>query len=342
MSDYKVINKYLRILELLPRPPQSITVNELIGKLKQDNLNPGTPRTIERNLCGLAQIFAITADDSKKPFKWSWAEAAEGFQLPKLTPSAGLITLMAWEHLRIMMPDSQLAEIRSFQNHAKAALSPESQIGQQQTQAVEQWLTEKTAIVNAYPLKPAHVDSKIIEAVHDALYRDYWLKIDYRNVEAIETKERVVAPLALVVRGHQIAYLVVRFRGYPDPRIINLQRIAQAEVLDEPFTRDGFSLKDYLEARHFEFGDWGMVELKLRLSAYMVNILRETVLSEDQCIEPDPDYPGCYLLTAQVRDTRMLRQWILAQGSDIVVLEPEQTRDAIAEEVAILSEQYEV
>ncbi|SEP96768.1 Predicted DNA-binding transcriptional regulator YafY, contains an HTH and WYL domains [Ectothiorhodospira magna] len=337
----ETLYRYLMILQLLPRHPATITAKEITQKLESQGFTKVSQRTIERNLASLSRHFnIIVMDEDSKPFQWCWQADAKAFQIPGLNTTAALITLMAWEYLRIILPDSQMEEIKTLQEQARASLEQAPHPWQSSMHDIDQWVRQKTAVIDVHPLQPARsVNLDVIKAVHEALFRDRLLKIDYRKALAAESKESLVTPLALVMRG-QVTYLVVHYDGYDEPRILALQRIERAEVQDQAGQRGDFDLERYLAGHHFEFGDYGEIELELWVSEFMTQILRETPLNETQRIFPDPDDPDSYLLTARIRDTLTLRQWIRSQGADIVVLGPEQTRQAIAEEVMILNECY--
>jgi predicted DNA-binding transcriptional regulator YafY len=80
--------------------------------------------------------------------------------------------------------------------------------------------------------------------------------------------------------------------------------------------------------------------LKALIQDHLAQHLRETRLSKDQCIEPDPNHENQFLLTASVFETWQLTWWILGQGAAIEVLAPQSLRVQIADSLKEAAARY--
>lgn len=62
-----------KILALLPKHPRRIDTSTLASRLAERGISVH-PRTIQRDLVSLSELFPIVADERSKPFGWRWAD----------------------------------------------------------------------------------------------------------------------------------------------------------------------------------------------------------------------------------------------------------------------------
>ena len=94
------------------------------------------------------------------------------------------------------------------------------------TGAARNWVSKVRVVAPDQPLLAPHISGLVLKSVHHALMHNYCLRLRYREKSA---SERLVHPLGLVQHG-KVFYLLVHYHGYPDIRLLALQRVRAAEV----------------------------------------------------------------------------------------------------------------
>jgi hypothetical protein len=104
------------------------------------------------------------------------------------------------------------------------------------------WL-DKIYIENkGQPLIPAKIDSEVRCCVYDALLTENILQLEYKSKSG-ELSTATVQPLGLVVRSH-IQYLIMKYMGYDDIRMLVMYRITSCVNTNDSFNYPiDFSLK---------------------------------------------------------------------------------------------------
>lgn len=120
-------------------------------------------------------------------------------------------------------------------------------------------------------------------------------------------------PLGLAQQGPR-SYLVCRFQGYDNERILALHRMSSARSTSLTFERPkGFDLKQYSDDARFTFGEGKKVKLSFRIKKDAGLHILESQLSEDQTYK---EHEGCYEISATVVDSRQLEWWLNGFGDD--------------------------
>ena len=84
-----------RILQLIPKPPRKVTVEQLAKRLAQEGIRV-TTRTVRRDLEDLAEVHPLECDAKGRPQGWSWSREAAPLLPPTLDPHTALaFTLLA-------------------------------------------------------------------------------------------------------------------------------------------------------------------------------------------------------------------------------------------------------
>ncbi len=311
----------LELLQHLPRHPQSITVAALREALSRNGFTL-TERSIQRHLVTLSQSFAIVADESVKPFHWSWAPSAQGLTIPALSRTAALTLLMAEKHLQGLLPQPMLKELGTYFEAARRALASSRE-------GPRRWLDRVRIVPPAQPLLAPTIAAEVHEAVSKALLDSRQLRIRYQKRGEKSAKEWTVHPLALVQRGPML-YLYCRLFDYPDARTLAVHRIKSVEVLDEKaIAPAGFDLDRQVAAGTWGFGAGDEIGVELHFHNHAGDHLLETPLAANQQLAELGN--GEFRLKARVADTAQLRWWILSIGDGVEVKRPKRLREEIAE-----------
>ena len=306
---------YLDILRRIPNGRgQFVTAKTLHQQLKELGYEKDI-RTVQRTLTQLSEHFNIEKDERSREHAYRWAPNAKGIEVPSLTPQQSLVLMLAEEHLKNLLPTSIMKSMQPFFDEARY----QKQFGEDRLEY--KWLNKVCSVPTSQPLLPAKISADIFEAVSTALFQNKLLHIEYQNQHGDKHQANVM-PLALAQQGASI-YLVVRYEGFEDNRLLALHRIKQANVSTFNFERPkDFHLQKYLEEGYLGFGSAGkMVRLTFSIEHYAGLHLTETALSKDQKIlEETADY---YRIQATVPDTDMLDWWIKKFGDRIWDIEKE-------------------
>ncbi|WP_066459831.1 helix-turn-helix transcriptional regulator [Castellaniella caeni] len=311
MADQKSTKDILLFnLELLRRiPPRSkITARELHEELRDAGFDRNL-RTVQRQLDMLSQHFELDRDDSSKPYGYRWRPNAKGLSLPSLTVQESLLLKLAQEQLRYLLPPSLMRSMESFFKHATETL-----ISSDAPDLERQWRKKVRVVSTSQPLLPPAIDQAVFDTVSDALYRNRWLSLDYRNARQTLRQAQRAMPLGLAQQGPRL-YLVCRYRGYDNERSLALNRIQAAHMLADTFTRPAsFDLKDYDEDGRFGFGEGIRIRLSFSIDRQAGYHLLESPLSTDQVVT---EQEGGYRIEATVVDSLMLEQWLRGFGDKV-------------------------
>lgn len=307
------LDNALLILEILRRIPRRnfTTSTHLREQLAAAGYSV-TLRTVQRHLDAICGRFAIECDTRGKPFGYRWMEGAEGLKLPLLTASESLLLQLAKSEISQLLPARALVSMAPLFSTARRELEASPA-----PQTERRWLKKVQRIPESQPLLAPKTTPGVFEAVSDALYRECKLRIHYRNAQG-QRKNATVCPLGLVQQGVRL-YLVCRFDGYENERILALPRIVQAEATEEAFSWPvDFDLETYCSGGDFGISHGRTVSLRFRIEKACGQHLRESPLSADQTVL---DLEGMLEITATVEDTELLHRWLRGWGKNVSEIE---------------------
>lgn len=304
------IETVLLALEILRRIPRNrkVTASELHQQLKDVGIDRDL-RTIQRQLEMLSAHFEIERDDRNKPYGYRWLPHAKAFAVSSLTPQESLLLLLVQEHLKNLLPARLMKSMESFFIQARRNLGPDSN-----ARLEREWPKKVRMVPTSQPLLPPKIAPGVFESVSEALFRNLWLRLDYRNV-AGRRSEVEVMPLGLVQQGPRL-YLVCRYRGYDNERNLALHRILSAKMTTLSFERPkDFDLKRYDDDGRFGFGEGEKIRLTFRIERKAGLHLLETPLSADQRVTELDD--KTLEVSATVVDSAMLEWWLRGFGKAV-------------------------
>lgn len=182
---------------------------------------------------------------------------------------------------------------------------------------------------------------KAIETVVRGWMEGLRVKIWYRKLRADQTRVYVVSPYLVEpsIWGDG-AYLI----GYSDHHdglgTFKIERIQRAALINETFEMPADLNEDEL-LRHawgIWYGEEEPTTVRLRFSSWVADRVRESVWHPTQRITALPD-GGCEW-AAEVDATIEMVPWIRGWGPDCEVLEPDDLRARIAEDMRRAAAQY--
>jgi len=296
-------------LELLQRiPPRAmVTAEDLCRQLQAAGIDRDL-RTIQRQLTALTERFDIERIDRNKPYRYRWKEKARGFSLPGLGPQESLILALAEQQLKQLLPAKLMKSMEGFFAQARRNLDPTSRAVRER-----EWLRKVRVVSTTQSLLPPKLKPGVFEAASDALYGNRWLSIDYINSTGGRTSSDIM-PLGLAQQGPRM-YLVCRFRGYDDNRILALNRIQSAKTTTLTFDRPkDFDLEKYDADSKFGYGEGEKIKLSFVIDKEVGFHITESPLSSDQVVR---DLGKAYRITATVVQSLLLEQWLRGFGGSV-------------------------
>jgi predicted DNA-binding transcriptional regulator YafY len=319
----ETVNLALALLQRIPHR-RLVSAEELREQLEREGYSRDI-RTIQRLLKSLCEHQDIECIDNSRPFGYRWKEGAKGLSLPGLGPKESLILALAAQQLKPLLPANVFKSMEPFFDQAARNLDPTSKARRER-----EWLKKVLAISTTQPLLPPKIPRGIFEAVSDALYGNLWLKVDYANSSGGRSKGSVM-PLGLAQQGPRL-YLVCRYDGFNNNRILALHRIKSAEVGTLSFERPkDFDLTQYAEDGQFGFGTGKRVRLEFCIAKEAGMHLLETPLSVDQTVKETQDH---YKFKATVVDSLLLDRWLRGFGNDVQLVRKRRTNSTDSSHVA--------
>jgi len=321
-----------QMLRLIPRKPSKMATTEVKLRLEEEGFNV-TQRTIQRDLITFSSIFPLVCDDRDKPYGWSWVSDADVMDIPGMDSHTALAFFLAKEHLQPLLP---VGTVNHLKPHFAAAQVVLDKVDN--GSGAPSWKNKVRVLHRGANLISPNVKPAVQGVVYDALLLNRQVKVTYLSRQQVTSKEYIINPLGLVIKDG-IFYLVYTFDGYDDYRLLTLHRMLIAEKMNVPSVLpNAFNLDDYIELGELNFGAWGYIDLKAKVSAHVAFHLKECQLDINQSISELDD--GCFLLQAHVLDTSELRWWLTGFGAQVEIIEPVELRHEFHEMAKTLLSNY--
>ncbi|AFS77691.1 helix-turn-helix type 11 domain-containing protein [Gottschalkia acidurici 9a] len=155
--------------------------------------------------------------------------------------------------------------------------------------------------------------------------------------QKLEIKKRVVHPYGIIdYKGATYFYGYCEIRE--DIRFFKLSRIISYEILTETFSiKDDFNFDEVSKKLFGIFND-KTINLKLKVHYPMNEIIKEKEISETQKITEIDDKTMYF--EAEMRGYTEIKSWIMSMGSNAEVIEPEELKEDILNEIENLFKIY--
>jgi predicted DNA-binding transcriptional regulator YafY len=309
-----------RILQLIPKLPRKVTVEQIAKRLAQEGIRV-TTRTVRRDLEDLAEVHPLECDAKGRPQGWSWARDAAALLPPTLDPHTALAFTLLAKYAAPALPPETLAHLGPYLAQAQRIL----QNGP--SAALRRWQEKIRVLAPGLAFAPAPIDARAFSVVHQALVEERCFRARYQNARQ-QTKEHVVHPLGLVWRPPQI-YLVCTVRNGQPPIQLALSRIRSAEVVDVPWqVPAGFNIDEFLHSGGLDVPLAPQpIALRFRIRAEAGGFFFDSRFADDQRVTRLSD--EWLLVEATVLSTRELRRFLFGFAPDIEITDPPELREEI-------------
>jgi predicted DNA-binding transcriptional regulator YafY len=321
-AHLSALGRQWEMLRMIPKRAPGITAGQLREGLDSAGF-PVNKRTVERDLNSLSNIFGLTCetDPGSRAQRWYFAcGRSPEFGSVELVDAVSLA--LAGEVLDKVLPGALMDAVRSKIARAREKVKALDGV------PLARWSEKVRYVPGTLEFQPPTVQPRILEAVHHALFAERQVEVKY-DAFGQKTKTLLLNPLSLILRG-SVPYLVATAYTYEDPRLYALHRMREVKVTSDPVVvPPEYSTEDYLRSGAMNFSDGGTFLLKARLSVKLAQYLTETPLSADQRIDCLDYKQGLYHLSATVIESWQLHFWLMSQGAEIVVEEPQGLRAQI-------------
>lgn len=200
------------------------------------------------------------------------------------------------------------------------------------------YIARVAELIRARPMRATYLH--VLETITRAWADRYAVEIRYRSASG-EESERVIHPYVLEVsRSEPASYVVAYDNRRGAIRTFKLERITAITILDTVYT-----IPDDFDPYEMFAASWGVideseVDVRLLFAPSVTPRVKESVWHHSQQLIDQPD-GGCEM-RLRVGGIKELRAWVLSWGSAVVVVEPDELREAVIGHARGMLEQYGV
>lgn len=184
---------------------------------------------------------------------------------------------------------------------------------------------------------------QVLEKITLAWAEKRQVQLWYRGAERKQVKEYTFCPYFVEVSAvGQAVYAIGIIQPQNQTRTFKIERVERIELLKERYTIPAdFNPNAMLaQAWGIWFTDEEPLEIKLRFSARVAARVKETRWHPTEQVTEQPD--GSLLWSASIAEPREMLPWVRGWGADVEVLEPQELRETILNEVKNLAMIYQM
>lgn len=264
------------------------------------------------------------------------------FNFERMPALMALALTLNEKHLKQVMPSEIRSELKQQFSKAQEKLIKSDQ--KLTTQHYQRLTNSVEFFQRGQQLQAAEFNPEILDSIYRAILKGKQISIHYDRKGL--SKEYLLDPYGVVFMLPKL-YLVAKKHSHNEEnfRSFLIHKI-QNVVIENQSNRvpNDFDLKRYLSEGHMDVllnHDKQGYTLTLALSAKassLIDDLQENPISPDQTLfQLDSE---TWNLTATVKRTIQLRNWLLALGSDAKVLSPDIIRQDILDSVSAIQSSY--
>ena len=299
--------------------PTYLTSKQVHSKLINQEGFDVSLRTVERDLSELPNIFPqnIVVNDRSKPF---------GYKLPLnakkssgMSPAEAVCLQLAFDYLNPLLPNKSLDPIAPYLKEAEAVLSMIS------ANKMKNWKKKVLTLNEGFQLTQAKVSSEILSNIHQALWDEKMIHVEYTSKYKKDSSSYDVHPGGLVYRG-RISYLICSFDNQKNKTVyLPLHRFKKITVGDRQSALKGKDVNILVKGLLGFQVSKEKIKIKLKFSQMAGGHLYETPISRTQKIRLSKD--GYIVVEDHVIDDMELRFWIQGFADRVEVLSPKKLRE---------------
>ena len=282
------------------------------------------------------RAFELLRDELQAPLHYDhqrrgYSYSDNAYELPSHWISeANILALSLAIRLASTIPDATLKDDLCH------LINRVTGIAGKHSRACLQQVDSKVSVKN---IEYALVDTHIFRGTVEALFGDQALRITYHSPHDGITSTRTIRPLHLMHymgSWHLIAWCATRL-ALRDFALARIHSLTPAENAP-PLPADLPDIKEYTR-KHFGIMQSGASHrVTLRFSPRIAPLIAEQSWHQEQRTSLAPD--GSLLLQFPVADFRELIGTILRHGAEVTVIEPEELKTLVGEEIKRMAKIY--
>jgi predicted DNA-binding transcriptional regulator YafY len=197
----------------------------------------------------------------------------------------------------------------------------------------------KTLFVSSSKFAKDYRDKQgIIESVTDAIFRQQTCLVEYHSFHDDKVKGFKIDPLRFFERDGGL-YLFVRATSYGHIRVLAVERINKLTITESTFSQPEDFDPDALLENAFSIVYDEPIDVKIHFSEEVARYIRERRWVKEQVITDQAD--GSIILELKTSGWLDVKKWILSFGAEAELLEPEELRHEIKEELSAANRKYD-
>ena len=316
--------KLLKALDLLSRP-EGATIKQLAEHLEIDR------RSVYRLIDVMEELHLPLYDDTvpmEKEKRWRVLEDYV-IKLPNITLPDVKLSLSEMVALYLLKGEAKLYRGTEIEKIVEAAFG---KIGlfvpnrlSDQLQKIKTLFVPSSKFAKDYSGK-----EELIDTLTDAVLKKRTCYVRYHSYVDDRIKNFKIDPLCFF-ENHGGLYVFVNATSFGQIRILAVERIQGLELTDEGFNAPADFDPETLLNSAFDMVYDDPLVVKIWFSAAQARYIKERTWAPHQTISDEPD--GAIILEMQTSGWWDVKKWVLSFGAEASVLEPEELRCEIAEEL---------
>jgi len=189
---------------------------------------------------------------------------------------------------------------------------------------------------NSFGLKEQNEMLNKLQIIQQTIIRKKRIRINYFSPLNKEFKTRTISPYGFKSYQNNF-YLAAYCHSRKDIRIFALNRISNVKILQSNIYETDFDLESYFDSGFGVFSD-KLFKVKLKFSEKASYFAKERILHKEQKITELDD--GSIILELPAKGLFEIKRFVLSYGKDVKVLEPEELKQLIKEEIKEINNFY--
>ena len=288
-----------------------------------------TSRTIQRDIEFMrCRLGAPIEFDSRRNGFWY---PEDSYQLPFFQLSEG-------ELVALLVASQVMKQYRGtpFEKNVRRVLD---KIAQAFPERIELSLDDLSHSLSVLPRVQTAYDPQVFSVLWRAVRRSRQVRLVYWTAGRNATSEREVDPYDLMLASDDDWCLLAFCHLRGAMRTFKVQRIRSVEETGESFTRPaGFHAREYMANTFGTIRGDGAYDVVLRFTAAYAGRIAEKEWRPGQVLDPQPD--GTLILKLHVNDLREIERWVMFWGAECEVLEPDELKRMVANELKAIDRLY--
>jgi len=324
--------KLLRALDLLSRP-EGATINQLAEHLEIDR------RSVYRLMHVMEELHFPLYDDavpSEKEKRWRVVEDYV-IKLPNINLPDVKLSFSEMVALYLLKGEAKLYRGTEIETIVEAAFG---KIGlfvpnglSDQLQKIKTLFVSSSKFAKDYSGK-----EELIDTLTEAMLKKKTCYVRYHSFGDDRIKNFKIDPLCFF-ENHGGLYLFVNATSFGQIRILAVERIQGLELTGEGFDTPADFNPETLLNSAFDIVYDDPLRVRIWFSAEQARYIKERTWAPGQQISDEVD--GAIILEMQTSGWWDVKKWVLSFGAEASVLEPEELRREIAEELGRAMARYQ-